>query len=67
MFDFESEEVCKEVNDSKTGNKKIERRKRKVFRFGVREDVTGMVIYFAVVVFGGTSFHWFDQVSNVFI
>lgn len=67
MFDFESEEVSKEESDGKTGNKKVERKKRKVFRFGVQEDVAGMVIYSAFVVLGGTSFHWFDQLSNVFI
>lgn len=67
MFDFESEEVSKEESDSKTGSKKVERKKRKVFRFGVQEDVAGMVIYSAFVVLGGTSFHWFDQLSNVFI
>ncbi|REG83326.1 hypothetical protein [Marinomonas pollencensis] len=67
MFDFESEEVSKEESDGKTGNKKVERKKRKVFRFGVQEDVAGMVICPALVVLGGTSFHWFDQFSSVFI
>jgi hypothetical protein len=68
MFDFESEEVSKEESDGKTGNKKVERKKRKVFRFGVQKDVAGMDIYSAfVVVLGGASFHWFDQISNVFI
>lgn len=71
MFDFESEEVSKEESDGKTGNKKVERKKRKVFRFGVQEDVAGMVMVMVIrsafVVLGGTSFHWFDQLSNVFI
>lgn len=67
MFDFESEEVSKEENDGKTGNKKIKRKKRKVFSFSIQEDVTGMVIYSAFVVLGGTVLDWFDQVSNVFI
>ena len=67
MFDFESEEVSKEESDSTTGSKKVERKKIKIFRFGVKEDVAGMVIYSAFVVLGGTSLHWFDQASNVFI
>jgi len=66
MFDFESEEVSSEESNSKSGNKKIERKKRKIFRFGAKEDVTGMVIYSAFVVLGGTSLDWFDQLRNTF-
>ncbi|NLQ18779.1 hypothetical protein HGG82_14320 [Marinomonas sp. M1K-6] len=67
MFDFESEDVSKEESDSKTGNKKIERKKRKVFRFGFQDDLTGMVIYSAFFVFGGSSLDWFDQLRNTII